>query len=244
MWFAGPVRRVPEAGRPRALRLGFDLKPGMRVGLYGGSFDPAHAGHAHVAQTALKRLGLDRVIWLVSPRNPLKPNAPAADLAKRLAGVRRMASGPSMIVSDLEARSGTRYTIDTLRLLKARFPGVHFVWVMGADNLAGFHRWRGWSDILRSVPLAIVARPGFQLAAALGPAARRFAHARRPASAASRLAVTPAPAWVYLPAPLHPASSTALRAAVVNGRLKIAPDRRRRAVLRSFRRYAKEEQPG
>lgn len=210
MWFPGPARRVPEAGRPAALRLGFDLAPGMRVGLYGGSFNPAHEGHAHVAETALARLGLDRVIWLVSPQNPLKRRQPA-DLAGRMAAVRAIARGPSMIVSDLEARIGSAYTVDVIRVLKARFPGVKFVWVMGADNLAGFHHWRGWTGIMRLVPVAVVARPGYVLAGGLSAAARRFAHARRPAAAAARLAEAKPPAWVYLTAPLKFISSTALR---------------------------------
>jgi nicotinate-nucleotide adenylyltransferase len=210
MWFAGPARRVPEAGRPDALRLGFDLRPGMRVGLYGGSFNPAHEGHAHVAETALARLGLDRVIWLVSPQNPLKRRAPA-DLAARMAAARAMAHGPSMIVSDLETRLGATYTIDVIRILKARFPGVRFVWIMGADNLAGFHRWRGWTEIMRQVPMAVVARPGYVLAGGLAAAARRFSHARRPSGQAGALAATPAPAWVYLTAPLNFISSSSLR---------------------------------
>jgi len=210
MWFPGPARRVPEAGRPAALRLGFDLRPGMRVGLYGGSFNPAHEGHAHVAETARGRLRLDRVIWLVSPQNPLKAKRPA-ELAARIAGVRRQARGPSMIVSDLETRLGATYTIDVIRILKARFPGVKFVWVMGADNLASFHRWRGWTEIMRQAPVAVVARPGFALAGGLAAAARRFAFARRPPTQAGRLAGAAPPAWVYLTAPLKSVSSTQLR---------------------------------
>jgi nicotinate-nucleotide adenylyltransferase len=156
MWFAGPARRVAAAGRPATLRLGFALAPGMRVGLFGGSFNPAHAGHAHVAETALKRVGLDRVIWLVSPQNPLKRGHETAALDRRLRAARRFATGPAMIVSDAETKIGSAYTIDTLRVLKARFPGVRFVWIMGADSLAGFtagaagprscarSRWRWW----------------------------------------------------------------------------------------------------
>ncbi|HEY2661013.1 MAG TPA: nicotinate-nucleotide adenylyltransferase [Caulobacteraceae bacterium] len=211
MWFAGPVRRSPEAGRPGALNLGFDLKPGMRVGLFGGSFNPAHEGHAHVARTALVRLGLDRVIWLVSPQNPLKRGAPA-DLSERMAAARKFTRGPRMIASDIETRLGVRYTIDLIRILKARFPGVKFVWIMGADSLASFHKWRGWREILNSVPIAVVARPGSELRGGLAPAALRFAHARHPASAARGLAALRAPAWTYLPARLNHASSTALRA--------------------------------
>ena len=212
MWFAGPVRQGPDAGRPGALRPGFHLEPGMRVGLFGGSFDPAHEGHAHVAQTALRRLRLDRVIWLVSPQNPLKRGRQPAPLTRRLAGARAQAAGPSMIVSDVESRIGAAYTLDTVRRLKARFPGVRFVWVMGSDNLAGFHRWRGWAQIMRALPLAVVARPGALHTSRIAPAARRFASARVPSRSAAILAGLPAPAWTFLSAPLNAASSTALRA--------------------------------
>jgi nicotinate-nucleotide adenylyltransferase len=186
MWSAGPARRAPRAGRPGALRLGFALAPGMRVGLFGGSFDPAHAGHRLVAETARKRLGLDKVIWLVSPQNPLK-GGPSASLTERMAAVGDGAS-------DAETRLGVRYSIDTIRLLKARYPGVRFFWLMGADSLASFHRWKGWTDIAREVPLVVVARPGSALKALTSPAARRLKGR-----------------WTYLTAPLNPASSTALR---------------------------------
>jgi nicotinate-nucleotide adenylyltransferase len=211
MWFAGPARRVPAAGRPRVLRLGFDLKPGMRVGLFGGSFNPAHAGHAHVAETALRRLRLDRVIWLVSPQNPLKPTHETGALTRRIWGALRFAAGPSMLVSDAETKIGSVYTIDTLRVLKARYPGVCFVWIMGADSLAGFHRWRGWTQIMREAPVAVVSRPGTELKSRTAPAARRFARARIPASAAATLPCRRPPAWVYLTGPLNFTSSTALR---------------------------------
>ena len=211
MWSARSAARRPSAGRPGALRLGFNLKPGMRVGLYGGSFNPAHEGHAKVARTALERLGLNRVIWLVSPQNPLKSRDATEVLGRRLHGASRQARGPSMIVSDAEARMGARYTIDSVRLLKARFPGVSFVWIMGADSLAAFHAWRGWTEILAEVPVAVVARPGFALKSRFSPAARRFGHARLPIGAARRLAGARPPAWIYLTAPLNPASSTAVR---------------------------------
>lgn len=206
MWSAGPARRVPEAGRPQALRLGFALTPGMRVGLFGGSFNPTHEGHAHVAETALVRLGLDRVIWLVSPQNPLKTDAPGS-LNKRLEDARRFARGRSMIVSAAEGPLGTAYSLDTIRLLKARHPGVHFAWIMGADSLASFHRWKGWTEIFRELPIAVVARPGAEKALT-SPAARRFAHAR--VSGEALMKATP-PAWSYLTAPLNFMSSTALR---------------------------------
>lgn len=211
MWFAGPARRVPEAGRPATLRLGFTLSRGMRVGLYGGSFNPAHEGHAHVAETARKRLRLDKVIWLVSPQNPLKSSHETASLAERMAGVRRYARGRSMIVSAAETRIGSAYTIDTLRVLKARFPGVRFVWIMGADSLAGFHRWRGWTEIMGGAPVAVVSRPWISLKSRFSPAARRFAHARRPIPQAPLLPGAAPPRWVFLTGPLNFQSSTALR---------------------------------
>lgn len=211
MWAAGRAPRRGAAGRPGGLRFGFTLAPGMRVGLFGGSFNPAHEGHAHVAETALQRLELDRVIWLVSPQNPLKPRGETADLAERMAQARRYARGPAMIVSDAESRLGSQYTIDIIRSLKARFPGVRFVWIMGADSLAGFHRWRGWTEIMREVPVAVVSRPWIGLKSRLSPAARRFARFRRPSASASLLPGMGPPAWVFLRGPLNYQSSTSLR---------------------------------
>lgn len=196
------------------MRLGLMLQPGMRVGLYGGSFNPAHEGHAHVAETARRRLGLQLVVWLVSPQNPLKASHDTAPLGARMASARAQADGPSMVVSDLESRLGVNYTVDALRLLKARYPLVRFVWIMGADGLAQFHRWRGWTQILQTVPTAVIARPSVSLRARLAPAARRFAHARIPLAASHRLADMSPPAWVFLDGPLNFQSSTRLRAAV------------------------------
>jgi nicotinate-nucleotide adenylyltransferase len=211
MWFAGPARRAPAAGRPASLRLGFTLAPGMRVGLFGGSFNPAHEGHAHVAETARQRLGLDRVIWLVSPQNPLKSSRETAPLKARMDGVRRLARGPDMIVSDAETRFGSQYSIDTIRALKARFPGVDFVWIMGADSLASFHRWRGWTQIMAEIPVAVVSRPWISMKSRFSPAARRFAHALRPAGEARLIPGSQPPTWVFLTGPLNFQSSTALR---------------------------------
>jgi nicotinate-nucleotide adenylyltransferase len=208
--FGGPVRATLKSGAA-SLRPGFHLQPGMRVGLYGGSFNPAHDGHAHVAETARKRLGLDRVIWLVSPQNPLKSARDTAPLAERMAGVRRQARDRGMVVSDVESRMGSQYTIDTVRALKARFPGVKFVWIMGADSLATFHRWRGWTQIMRELPVAVISRPWASLKSRFSPTARRFAFARRPAAQAALLPDEAAPAWAYLHGPLNFASSTALR---------------------------------
>jgi len=211
MWAAGPARQRPAAGRPDALRLGFSLTPGMRVGLFGGSFNPAHEGHAHVAELAQRRLQLDRIIWLVSPQNPLKPTHETADLAERLRLTRRVANRPGMIVSDAETRLGSQYTIDTVRALQARFPGVHFVWIMGADSLGSFHRWRGWTQIMQEIPVAVISRPWVSLKSGFSPAARRFASFRRPSSQAASLPGSKPPAWVFLHGPLHFHSSTALR---------------------------------
>ena len=213
MWSAGPAPHPQGGNRHGALDLRLGLKPGMSVGLFGGSFDPAHEGHAHVAETVLKRLGLDRVIWLVSPGNPLKPRAPA-ELKRRMASAEAMARGPRMIVSDAESRLGVRYTIDTVRALKARYPGVRFVWIMGADSLKDLHRWRGWTQLMDEIPMAIVARPGSAIRSRLAPAARRYAHARLPSGAARRLASSTPPAWTFLRAPWSFASSTALRGAL------------------------------
>ncbi len=188
----------------------------MAVGLYGGSFNPVHAGHLHVARTALRRLGLDRVVWLVSPQNPLKPSAGTADLDARVAETRLSAHGPSMIVSDIERRIGTRYTLDTVRWLKARFPGVRFVWIMGADSLAGFHHWRGWADLAKEVPVVVISRPGAATRSRFSPVARRFAGSRLAPGAAGTLAARTPPAWIYLPAPFHAVSSTALRDSRLN----------------------------
>lgn len=211
MWFAGPAARAPGGVVRGALDLGLHLEPGMRVGLFGGSFNPAHAGHAHVAETALRRLGLDRVIWLVSPQNPLKPRDQTDLLARRMMGAARFARGPRMWISDAETKIGSHYTIDTVRALKARHPGVRFVWIMGADSLAGFHRWRGWTELFAEIPMAIVARPGSTIRGRFAPAARRFAHARLPSSRARLLPYCEAPAWCFLRAPWNYLSSTALR---------------------------------
>ncbi|MGE3141752.1 MAG: nicotinate-nucleotide adenylyltransferase [Hyphomonadaceae bacterium] len=184
--------------------------PGQRIGLFGGSFDPAHEGHAHVAETALKRLGLDRVWWLVTPQNPLKPQS--SSLEARIASAERMAHGRKMIVTAFEAARGYRYTYQTLAALKRLYPQTHFVLIVGADNLAGLTRWRRWRQIMRAAPMAIVARPGAGPRAREAKAATVFEGARRPANGA--LASARPPAWAFLNARFHPQSSTALRAAL------------------------------
>lgn len=184
---------------------------GLRVGLFGGSFDPPHAGHVHVTRWALKAFGLDRVWWLVSPGNPLKRDAPA-DLARRLAAARALMRHPRVEITDLEARFGTRATIDTLEKLRARYPGVRFVWLMGSDNLAGFHRWGRWEEIMARVPVGVLARPGEQLRAGLSPAACRFARARLPMGEARTLPWRDPPAWCLLTGRMLDLSSSELRA--------------------------------
>ena len=186
----------------------------MRVGLFGGSFNPAHEGHRHVAETALHRLALDRVIWLVSPQNPLKTARDTASLAERMTSAMAAAGpDPRMIVSDAETRLGVVYTVDLVNRLRLRFGGVKFVWIMGGDNLASFHRWRGWTDIAGATPIAVVARPDALLQSRSAPAARRYARFRLPSRQSALLADAKPPAWLYLRAPLNGASSTKLRAA-------------------------------
>lgn len=169
----------------RGLPLAF---PGMKIGLFGGSFDPAHEGHRHVAETALERLQLDKVWWLVTPQNPLKPQS--SPFAKRMKSAKAMARGRKMVVTDLERTLRCAFTYETLRALKRLYPGVQFTLVMGADNLANFRRWRNWREVAASVPIAVVSRPGS------GPRQRLNAPKN----------------WIFLTARHHRQSSTALRA--------------------------------
>ena len=185
--------------------------PGRRVGLLGGSFDPAHRGHLHLSREALKRLGLDEVWWLVSPGNPLKREGPAS-LGRRQAHARDVAADRRIRVTDFETRAGTRFTIDTLAALRARYPAMRFVWLMGADNLAQMHQWRHWQAIFAAVPVAVFGRPGAGPGARLSPAARAFRFARHPERAARGLAYADPPAWSFIDMPLDPSSSTAIRA--------------------------------
>ena len=194
------------------MRMGFPTAlPGMTIGLLGGSFDPAHQGHAHITREALKRFGLDRVWWLVSPGNPLKARGPAP-MAERIGRAKAVMDHPRVVVSDIEARLGTRYTAATLRRLMARYPGVRFVWLMGADNLAQFDQWQDWEWIMRNVPIGIVARPGSRLAARGARAADEYARYRLPAEAAQLLPRMAPPAWCFLDVPMVNLSSSAIRA--------------------------------
>ena len=194
------------------MRQGYPIaRPGMKVGLLGGSFDPAHEGHAHLTREAMKRLGLDRVWWLVSPGNPLKADPPAP-LPVRMARARAVMDHPRVVITDFEAREGTRFTAETLARLVALYPGVRFVWLMGADNLAQFHRWQNWDRIMRTVPVAVLARPGTRLEGRGSRAAEEYARFRLPAEAARLLPGLPPPAWVLLDMPLNDLSSSAIRA--------------------------------
>lgn len=187
------------------------VAPGMQVGLLGGSFNPAHEGHLHVSDVALKRLGLDYVWWLVSPQNPLKPSRGMASFRERLAVAQAIARHhPRVRVSDLENRMATRYTIDTVTRLQRRFPQLHFVWLMGSDNLVTFHRWRNWQQLMRRIPIAVVMRPGTSLAPLRAKAALRFAGAR--CRSEQMLARARPPAFAILDARRSPASATELRA--------------------------------
>ncbi len=186
--------------------------PGMRIGLFGGTFDPPHQAHLGAALLALNRLKLDRVWWLVTPGNPLKNTSGLAPLLKRLNSVRQLARHPRIDVTGLEAVIKTRYTYDTIVWLKARCPGVRFVWIMGADNLRSFHRWQRWRGIVKLVPFVVIDRLGPSLYAGASPAGQALRHARIPEHEAASLPDRKPPAWTFLHGLKSPLSSTALRA--------------------------------
>lgn len=197
-------------GMEARVRAGFPpARRGMVVGLLGGSFDPAHRGHVHITEEALKRMGLDRVWWLVSPGNPLKPKGPAP-LAERMRQARRLVSDPRVTVTDLESRLNTRFTAETLEKLIRLYPGVRFVWLMGADNLVQFHRWNRWQDILRMVPVGVLARPGWGIAARNSRAARIFRQQGVDRGVVLRRHAPPA--WCFVNLPMDSMSSSAIRA--------------------------------
>ena len=203
-----PVARInrprPELAAPHPL-------PRRRIGLLGGSFNPAHDGHLAISRDALRHLGLDRVWWLVSPQNPLKPVADMADFADRFASARALAARDRrIVVSDLEQRLGTRYTVDTILWLK-RHRCEYIVWLIGADNLLQLPKWRHWRRLLTLVPIAVFAREPYSYRASAGRVARAFAARRLGQRAARALAQHTPPAWVYLRLRRHEASSTAIR---------------------------------
>jgi len=187
-------------------------RPPRRIGLLGGSFNPAHGGHLHITLLALRCLGLDEVWWLVSPQNPLKPVKGMAPFAKRLAGAAAFAKAyPRIKTTAIEAALGTRYTADTVTALERRFAHTRFVWLMGADNLAQLPRWQRWVELMERVPIAVFDRPQTSLRALAGKAARRFAHARVCGDAARRLVEMEPPAWAFFHTRLDPRSATEIR---------------------------------
>lgn len=189
------------------------VQPGMRVGLFGGTFDPPHEGHLLVAELAFQRLQLDQLWWIVTPGNPLKDHSGLASLKKRIAQCEDFVGDPRVKVTAFEVSYGVNYTAETLTTVKARNPGVDFVWIMGADNLAGFHRWQKWREIASTFPIAVIDRPGSTLSYLNSPMARAFDHARVREADASLLASLKAPAWCFIHGPRSPLSSSALRRA-------------------------------
>ncbi len=200
-----------SAAAPSASRVLPLYTDGMRVGLLGGSFNPPHIAHRAISLFAIKRLNLDRVWWLVSPGNPLKDHGALHDLEERADAARRMANDPRIDVSCLEAVIGTRYTADTITYLRRRAPGLRLVWIMGADNLAQFHRWQNWRRIASEVPIAVIDRPPQSFRAMAAPAAQALRRYRLPENQAGRLAEQHAPAWVFLTGMKLNLSSTGLR---------------------------------
>jgi nicotinate-nucleotide adenylyltransferase len=184
---------------------------GMRIGLLGGSFNPPHDAHRAISLFAIKRLKLDRVWWLVTPGNPLKDHGGLGDIDRRAEAARKVANDPRIDVTCLESVIGTRYTVDTITYLRRRAAGLRFVWIMGADNLAQFHRWQNWRRIASQVPIAVIDRPPQSFRALAAPAAQALARYRLPENQASRLADHPAPAWVFLTGMKLALSSTGLR---------------------------------
>lgn len=189
------------------------VEPGMRVGLFGGSFNPPHQGHALVAELALQRLGLDQLWWMVTPGNPLKSRRELAPLAERIALSEAIVPGPRVRVTAFEAAFGQSYTAQTLDRIKARNPAIRFVWIMGADNLRDFHRWQRWQHIACTFPIAVIDRPGATLAYLSSKMAKTFDYARVDEDHARALAFRKAPAWTFIHGPRSSLSSTALRKA-------------------------------
>jgi nicotinate-nucleotide adenylyltransferase len=188
---------------------------GQRIGLFGGSFNPAHAGHVAVATYALKRLQLDWVWWMVSPQNPLKDKSATGEYETRLEHTRELARHPRFIVTDLERQVAAKYTADTLHHLRFAMRRAHFVWIMGADSLANLHHWHHWTDIAEALPLAVLARPGYSLRALGSYAALRYDKTQLDADAAAALATSKTPAWSFISMPLKSESSSAIRRAAI-----------------------------
>lgn len=217
LWLSGRTvvknaRVCPQEG-VRSMQ--YDLPParsGQVIGILGGSFDPPHAGHAHITREALRRFGLDRVWWLVSPGNPLKEHGPAP-MEARLEACRAVMTHPRVAITDFERQAGTRYTAETLAALQKARPDLRFVWLMGADNLAQFHRWQDWHRIMESVPIGVLARPGDRVSARMSKAAKAYGHARLAGRESRLLGRCAAPCWCFVNVPMMDVSSTELRAA-------------------------------
>src|SRR3990167_6458673 len=220
---AGPRKRAGEALTGR-------VGKAIRTGLLGGSFNPAHGGHRRVTRFAIEALGLDEVWWLVSPGNPLKDDTGMAPLAARLGSAQREARRAPIIASAIEQALGTRYTVDTLAALVRRYPGREFIWLMGADNLAQFHRWRDWRKLARTMPIAVIARPGYDARAVASPAMAWFRRYSVPAASFAAMGRWSAPALVFLRFDADFHSATAIRRADPDWALRYAGARPRDAV--------------
>ena len=208
----GAAWTIAPDGGARKVRHGLpQVARAQTVGLLGGSFDPPHAGHVHITRAALRRFGLDRVWWLVSPGNPLKREGPAP-LEKRLARARQVMRHPRVEVSDIEARIGTRYTAETLQRLFRLYPGVRFVWLMAADNLTTFHKWEHWQWIMDNVRIGVLARPGDGTAARGSIAAARYAGAMIRGRDSLLLPFRRPPCWCFVNVPMVDESSSDIRA--------------------------------
>ncbi len=189
-----------------------DVAPNRRIGLLGGSFNPAHSGHLEISVLAIELLRLDEIWWLVTPQNPLKSEEGMAPLAERLQSAQRMADNQYIQVTDIEIELGSTYTAETLMAVKDRYPQARFVWLMGADNLCQLHRWKNWSRIFHTLPIAVFARPTYSLRAENSRAARRFAKYRVKPYRAGSLVTRRVPAWVIFNRPLNPVSASEIRA--------------------------------
>jgi len=203
-----PVKPTrPEAAAISSL----GVTAGQRIGLLGGSFNPAHEGHLHISDLAHKKLKLDWVWWLVSPQNPLKPECGMAPLQERLSHAQQVARGHAIRVTDIEKTLETRFTVDTLGALKKCFPDVNFVWLMGADNLIQIDRWTRWQQVFKTTPVAVFARPDYSNDAENAKASRHFANFRLDSDRAEDLAEISPPAWVFLKTPENSVSATEIR---------------------------------
>ena len=215
---SAPIRFGSIAARPPL------AMPGQRIGLLGGSFNPPHAAHRLISQIALKRLGLDAVWWMVTPGNPLKASGALAPLGERLARCEAIKQDARIKVTAFETQLASAFTAGALAFLRARHRGVHFVWLMGADCLAGLHHWQHWREIFGTLPIAVIDRPGYHMRSLAAPAARTFQARRVPEQRARTIATAQPPAWTFLSGPLSPISSTAIRnASAPSRRIAKAP---------------------